>query len=107
MTLWSTCHCSFLTTTANMVILSDLWSCFSPRPQVELQLPSEKEPSSCVFCNPSPDRFDIIAEDDRYLVFKDRSPAALHHLLAIPRQHIPNIKALQGSNGADLGECCL
>lgn len=90
-----------------MVILSDLWGCFSPRSSPEVRFQGGKELSSCAFCQPSTDRFDIIAKDDHYLVFKDRSPAALYHLLAIPREHIDNVKSLEGSQGADIGDCLL
>ncbi|KAN0065831.1 hypothetical protein ACQY0O_000961 [Thecaphora frezii] len=51
-------------------------------------------PPSCVFCHVDPQRFNIVLEDDRYICFKDRSPAAQHHLLVIPRQHIASVKTL-------------
>jgi len=47
----------------------------------------------CIFCKivagdiPS----DIIYEDDKVIAFKDLSPQAPHHLLIIPRKHIPTV----------------
>lgn len=84
------------------MIWSDLLCCLSPLPPQVSPVQEDKVATSCVFCNPSPDRFDIILQDAQYLVFKDRSPAALHHLLAIPRDHVPNVQSLEGHQGATL-----
>lgn len=86
------------------MIWSDLLCCLSPIPTPSPVLPTQddKIAASCVFCNPSPDRFDIILQDAHYLVFKDRSPAALRHLLVIPRDHVPNVKSLEGPQGATI-----
>ncbi|SPO24574.1 uncharacterized protein UTRI_03843 [Ustilago trichophora] len=51
-------------------------------------------PAKCVFCNVTPDRFNIILSDDKYICFTDRSPAASIHLLVIPREHIANVRSL-------------
>lgn len=72
----------------------------------DFDAPSSATSALCVFCNPTSDTFDIILEDDRFVVFADRSPAAAHHLLAVPRAHISNVKALRGSDGAQMSEYC-
>lgn len=51
-------------------------------------------PAKCVFCNVTPDRFNMVLEDDKYICFRDRSPAAQVHLLVIPRTHIANVQSL-------------
>uniref|UniRef100_V5E536 HIT domain-containing protein n=1 Tax=Kalmanozyma brasiliensis (strain GHG001) TaxID=1365824 RepID=V5E536_KALBG len=51
-------------------------------------------PAKCIFCNVSRDRFNIVLEDDKYICFSDRSPAAAVHLLVIPRTHIANVQSL-------------
>lgn len=38
------------------------------------------------------------------MAFDDRAPAAVRHILVIPRQHIPNTNSLSG-NDAALGAC--
>ncbi|KAK0531056.1 hypothetical protein OC835_003809 [Tilletia horrida] len=49
----------------------------------------------CLFCNVSPERdFRIVAENDRFVVFRDKYPAARAHLLVTPRVHIPNTSNL-------------
>lgn len=64
-----------------------------------------KETAKCVFCNPTPEKgFDIVLEEERFIAFRDRDPAAAHHLLAIPREHITNVKSLRGEPGAHLVE---
>lgn len=64
-----------------------------------------KETAKCVFCNPTPEKgFDIVLEEERFIAFRDRDPAAAHHLLAIPREHITNVKSLRGEPGAQLVE---
>jgi diadenosine tetraphosphate (Ap4A) HIT family hydrolase len=86
------------------MIWSDLLCGFGSSATAASPIKNDKLTKDCVFCNPTPERFDIILQDDRFVVFKDRSPASLHHLLAIPRQHVPNIQTLQGPQGAALGE---
>lgn len=36
----------------------------------------------------------ILFQDDEYCVFPDIRPAAKHHYLVVPREHIPNPKVL-------------
>ncbi|KAI0322550.1 HIT-like protein [Amylostereum chailletii] len=50
----------------------------------------------CVFCHVTHERgFNIVYEDDKYIMFKDHKPAAEHHLLVIPRKHITSVKNLR------------
>ncbi|EPQ31078.1 uncharacterized protein PFL1_01267 [Pseudozyma flocculosa PF-1] len=99
--------------------MPSLLSCFGgstesskPSPSVQTPLlPTQQQPqqhghagtrpvdksvdaSRCVFCAITPDRFNIVLEDDDYICFTDRSPAAQHHLLVVPRIHIANVKSL-------------
>ncbi|KAI0091445.1 HIT-like protein [Irpex rosettiformis] len=55
----------------------------------------------CVFCNVTAERgFNIVWEDDHYVAFTDRSPAATHHVLLVPKKHIDNIKSLHQTDVA-------
>ncbi|RPD61218.1 HIT-like protein [Lentinus tigrinus ALCF2SS1-7] len=50
----------------------------------------------CVFCGASKENgFDVIWENDRYIVFTDINPAAQHHLQVIPKRHIESVKSLR------------
>lgn len=92
------------------MIFSDLLCCFSfgrRGNKSSLSTGAEEFKSSCVFCNPTPDKFRIILQTSQFVVFVDRSPAAFYHLLAIPRAHIPNVKSLEGEIGAKIGESML
>merc|ERR1719378_517508 len=40
----------------------------------------------------------FIAQDEKLLVFTDRSPAAKHHFLVIPKEHIKDIKSLRAKD---------
>ncbi|QRV74763.1 scavenger mRNA-decapping enzyme DcpS [Ceratobasidium sp. AG-Ba] len=54
---------------------------------------------SCAFCDVTRERgFNIVFENDELVVFRDRNPAAQHHLLVITRQHIRSIKSLTNSD---------
>ncbi|CAG9761723.1 unnamed protein product [Ceutorhynchus assimilis] len=52
--------------------------------------------SNCIFCKivnkSSP--ADIKFENDEILIFKDIKPAAIHHYLSIPKEHIANVNSL-------------
>jgi len=50
---------------------------------------------SCKFCDASAENgFNVVYEDESFLAFQDRRPAAQHHYLVIPRKHIESIKDL-------------
>jgi len=59
----------------------------------------------CVFCKiikgeiPS----DKVYEDDNYLAFNDVSPQAPHHILRIPKKHIPKISEMEESDNELIG----
>ncbi|VDB86653.1 unnamed protein product [Peniophora sp. CBMAI 1063] len=64
--------------------------------------PSQPEPS-CAFCDATKENgFNVQYEDVDYIVLNDRSPAALHHMLVIPRKHVVSIKALNASDAGML-----
>ena len=50
----------------------------------------------CLFCKLVADEIpsDRVYEDDQVIVFRDITPRAPTHVLAIPRRHIPSIHAL-------------
>lgn len=52
--------------------------------------------SNCVFCKIICEEApgDILYKDDEVIVFKDIKPAAKHHYLSVPVNHIANINAL-------------
>lgn len=63
----------------------------------------------CIFCNIPPmsdptSPFRVVLENEDTVVFRDRSPKGVLHLLAVPRVHIKDVKALQGVEGAAMGE---
>ncbi|KZV68184.1 HIT-like protein [Peniophora sp. CONT] len=69
-------------------MLGFLASCFPSRAK-----------ASCVFCDVTKENgFNVQYEDSDYIVFNDRSPAALHHMLVIPRKHVGSIKALRADD---------
>lgn len=46
----------------------------------------------CIFCDVSREKgFNIVLQDDTFVAFHDRSPAAQVHLLVVPRQHWVNV----------------
>lgn len=52
--------------------------------------------SKCIFCKiaakEAPAK--ILLEDEKFVVFPDRSPAAEHHFLVIPKIHIKSVQSL-------------
>ncbi|EKM58080.1 uncharacterized protein PHACADRAFT_139706 [Phanerochaete carnosa HHB-10118-sp] len=53
----------------------------------------------CVFCDISREKgFDVVWEDETFIVFNDHSPAAKHHLLVIPKRHVESVKTLKPSD---------
>ncbi len=51
----------------------------------------------CLFCKIANREIpaEIVYEDDQVLAFKDINPVAPHHLLIIPREHIPTLNDLK------------
>ncbi|PWN18600.1 hypothetical protein BCV69DRAFT_67724 [Microstroma glucosiphilum] len=59
----------------------------------------------CIFCNIPPmsdpnSPFKVVMENEEAVAFHDRSPKGVLHLLAVPRVHVKDVKALQGAEGA-------
>ncbi|KDQ15865.1 hypothetical protein BOTBODRAFT_130585 [Botryobasidium botryosum FD-172 SS1] len=77
-------------------MFESLTSCIKPHPsplKTEGQL---SIPLGCTFCDVSKEKgFNIIAEDETLVVFRDRRPAALHHLLVVPKEHIGSVRELR------------
>ncbi|CBQ73440.1 conserved hypothetical protein [Sporisorium reilianum SRZ2] len=65
-----------------------------PPPPAGQRKIDDVNPAKCIFCNVTPDRFNIVLQDDQFICFKDRSPAAAIHLLVVPRTHIANVQSL-------------
>ncbi|KIY73809.1 HIT-like protein [Cylindrobasidium torrendii FP15055 ss-10] len=75
----------------------NLWPIRKHRPLKDDQRANSKDGSdsppgilaSCSFCHVSQaNGFNVVYEDDRYIAFRDRNPASLHHIQLIPRRHI-------------------
>ncbi|KAJ7315353.1 HIT-like protein [Mycena albidolilacea] len=50
----------------------------------------------CPFCDVSANNgFNIIYEDELFVAFLDRKPAAEHHIQLVPKQHIASVKSLR------------
>jgi diadenosine tetraphosphate (Ap4A) HIT family hydrolase len=53
--------------------------------------------SNCVFCriaDGKDEKTNLLYQDDKFVVFSDLRPAAEHHYLVCPREHIRNAKIL-------------
>ncbi len=44
---------------------------------------------------------DIVYENDEFVAFNDLNPRAKHHILIIPRKHIPTMNDLDEKDGDD------
>lgn len=51
---------------------------------------------SCIFCEIANGKTEteILYEDEKLVLFRDIRPAADHHFLVVPREHIINTKSL-------------
>ncbi|XP_034435332.1 histidine triad nucleotide-binding protein 3-like isoform X3 [Hippoglossus hippoglossus] len=60
----------------------------------------ESEEDVCSFCRIGDNDTDteILLSDEQLLCFRDVKPGATHHYLIVPRMHIDNCKALQGTD---------
>ena len=65
--------------------------------------------TDCIFCKIAAGKIpaDIVYQNDNVVVFKDLSPQAPVHLLAIPRQHISTINDLKASDANSMGQLFL
>ncbi len=65
--------------------------------------------SDCLFCRLIDGEIpaDVVHEDDDVLAFRDINPQAPHHLLIIPKRHIPTLNALDEADQALAGRILL
>ncbi|KAI0806346.1 HIT-like protein [Irpex lacteus] len=86
-------------------MLSSLLSVFSGRNKLDVKVDEAKgdvagtttdsEQAGCIFCDVSREKgFDVVYEDEKFVVFRDHRPAAAQHLLVIPRRHIDSVRTL-------------
>lgn len=57
--------------------------------------------SNCLFCDIANGRQrppELEFENDEYVIFKDKYPAATHHYLAVPKEHFASLKVLNKSH---------
>lgn len=61
---------------------------------------------NCIFCKiiAGDAPCELFYQDSEIVVFKDIKPAAKHHYLAVPKEHIININHLTSSEHKDLCE---
>ncbi|GAA5865067.1 hypothetical protein JCM8547_007702 [Rhodosporidiobolus lusitaniae] len=72
-----------------------------PTPPSSLRPDGTKE--GCIFCDVGVEKgFNVVHEDPEFVVFRDRSPGSRVHLLAVPRRHVDNVKALVPEDAAML-----
>ncbi len=59
----------------------------------------------CIFCKIINKEIpcDKVYEDQEYLAFNDIAPQAPHHILVIPKKHIPKISEATREDGAIIG----
>ena len=62
--------------------------------------------SDCLFCNIVDGGIpgDIVYDNDSVLAFNDISPQAPHHVLIIPKKHIPTLNDISNSDRDVVGE---
>ncbi|MBH31829.1 MAG: histidine triad nucleotide-binding protein [Candidatus Marinimicrobia bacterium] len=65
--------------------------------------------SDCLFCKISDGEIsgDIVHQNDSVLAFNDINPQAPHHVLIIPRKHIPTTNDISDDDRDVLGEMYL
>ncbi|MFH1010274.1 MAG: histidine triad nucleotide-binding protein [bacterium] len=62
-------------------------------------------PENCTFCRIAAGlaRAEILYEDSEIVAFRDRYPQAPHHVLVIPRRHIPRLHDVAPSDALLMG----
>ncbi len=55
--------------------------------------------ADCLFCRIAAGEIpaDLVYQDEKVVAFRDINPAAPVHLLVVPRQHIPDLRALEAN----------
>lgn len=66
-------------------------------------------PDDCLFCRIEAGEVesDVVAEDDRWLAFRDVNPQAPTHVLVIPREHVTSVEDLSDDRRDLAGELLL
>jgi histidine triad (HIT) family protein len=79
----------------------DIGHCLGQLEQLEIM--------SCLFCKITDKEVpaDIVYENDKFLAFKDITPAALVHILIIPKKHIPSVDHVKIEDKELMGELIL
>ena len=56
--------------------------------------------SDCIFCEIVAKKIkaDVVFETEEILAFKDANPQAPHHILVIPKKHVPNFNLMFPEN---------
>ncbi|MFQ5808975.1 MAG: histidine triad nucleotide-binding protein [Armatimonadota bacterium] len=64
--------------------------------------------AECIFCKIVNGELDseVVYDDETAVAFKDISPQAPHHVLVIPRQHIPSVADAGPDDEPLLGHLC-
>ncbi|KII89706.1 hypothetical protein PLICRDRAFT_52867 [Plicaturopsis crispa FD-325 SS-3] len=76
-----------------------IFSCFSKPERAYYNSASEGIKPTCIFCHVSTKNgFNIVHEDDTFVVFRDHRPAAVLHFLVTPKMHVESVKALTKSD---------
>jgi len=65
--------------------------------------------ADCLFCKIAAGKIDadMVHRDNNVVAFRDINPQAPTHVLIIPRNHVPTINDLTGSNVDDVGRLFL
>ncbi|RIA98743.1 HIT-like domain-containing protein [Glomus cerebriforme] len=60
----------------------------------------EQESNQCTFCAISSERdfTSLLYVDENVVAFNDIKPAATHHVLVVPKKHIPNVNSLKNDD---------
>ena len=60
----------------------------------------------CIFCKIVNKQIPatVVYEDDTVLAFKDINPVAPVHVVIVPKEHIPDVKALNTQNAGVVGD---
>ncbi|MCK5439531.1 MAG: histidine triad nucleotide-binding protein [Gemmatimonadetes bacterium] len=62
--------------------------------------------NECLFCGIATGEIDasVVADDDRWLAFRDINPQAPTHILVIPKRHVATVNDLTGDDETLVGE---
>ena len=62
--------------------------------------------SDCLFCGIATGKIDavVVADDDRWMAFRDINPQAPTHILVVPKKHVATANDLTADDEALVGE---